>query len=169
MSCATTLERTSSLISILPSCLGEYGSRATRLFKNSCLWDPNKFEAARVISWEHIVISWTRSSTFRKTEFGPKSRDHSKLSLKTENIMILYCRRKVYKMRIWMTFWLAVSTNEVSTWLCHKWIPLPPNNISVDFWHLKGLFFLSFTIFSFCIWLIEMNNCLSGTKLVFFY
>ena len=89
ISCATTLESTLSLISCVPWWLGVTGARARWLFKNCCLWYNSKLHAARGISWESIVISWTRSFTFTVTESGPKSRDHSIPSLETENHVAL--------------------------------------------------------------------------------
>ena len=77
LSCAPTLESTSSLISCVPCWLGVTGTRARWLFKNCCLWDNYKLQGARGISWEIIVISWTRSFTIRVSESGPKSRDNS--------------------------------------------------------------------------------------------
>ena len=98
ISCATTLESTSSIISCVSCWLGLTGTRARWWFKNYCLWDNNKLQAARGISGEHIAISWTRSSTIRVIESGPKSRDHSIPSFGTAKTMLLYCRLKVYKL-----------------------------------------------------------------------
>ena len=88
-SCAPTLESTSSLISCVLCWLGVTGTRARWLFKNCCLWDNNKVQAARGISWELIVLPWTRFFTARLIESCPKSRYHSILSLETEKIMLL--------------------------------------------------------------------------------
>ena len=121
ISCAPTLEGTSSLVSIVPSWLGVTGTRATWLFKKSCLWDNNKIQAARRNSCEFIVFSWARSFTVRVTESGPKSRNHSIPLLDTEKLMLLYCRLEVYKMRMEMSFWLTVWTNGESTRICYKW------------------------------------------------
>ena len=52
------------------------GTGARWLFKNSCLWDNNRLQAARGILREFIIFSWTRSSTVRNTEPGPNSKDH---------------------------------------------------------------------------------------------
>ena len=49
--CAPTPESTSSLISSVPCWLRETGTRARWLFKNRCLWDNNKLQAARGIFW----------------------------------------------------------------------------------------------------------------------
>ena len=48
-------------------------TRARWLFNHCCLWDNYKLQAARGISWEPTVISWTRSFTVRVTESGPKT------------------------------------------------------------------------------------------------
>ena len=120
ISCAPTLESTSSLISIVASWLGLTGTLARRLFKKSCLSDINKLQAAREISCELIVISWKRSFTVRVNESGPKSRDHSTPSLEIEKILLLYCRIKGYKMTTKLILWSTVSTNGVSARLCHK-------------------------------------------------
>ena len=53
------------------------------------------------------------------TECGPNLGNHSKPSLKTEEIMLLYSRLKVYGMRMEMIFWLTVSTNGVLTRILH--------------------------------------------------
>ena len=108
--CAPTLESTSSLISIFPSCLGAIGTCARWLFKKSCLRYNNKLQAARGNSWELIVFSWTRFFAVRVTEFAWNSRDLSKPSLKTEKVMLLLCWLEVYKLRREMNFWLTVST-----------------------------------------------------------
>ena len=84
MSCAPTLQSTSSRISIIPCWMGLIGARTSGLLQKICLWDNNKLQAGRVFSWELIVISWTRSFTVRITEYDSKSRDHSKFSLETE-------------------------------------------------------------------------------------
>ena len=65
---APILENTSSHISIVPSWLAVIATRASCLFKKSCLWDNNKLQAARRSSWEHIIFSWTRSFTVSVTE-----------------------------------------------------------------------------------------------------
>ena len=104
ISCAPTLESNSSFISIVPSWLGVIGTRARWLFKESCLGDSKKLQAARGTSWEFTVISWTRSLTVTETESGTKSRDSSIRSLETEKTMLLYCRLKVYKMRMQLNF-----------------------------------------------------------------
>ena len=101
---APTVECTSSLFSCVPCWLGVTGTRARWFFKNSWFWDNNKLLAARGISCELDIMSWTRYFLFRVTEFGPKSRDHSTPSLETAKIMLLCCRLKVYKMRIFMKF-----------------------------------------------------------------
>ena len=111
MSYSPTLENTSSRISIVPSCLVVIGTRAGWMFTSSCLWDNGKLQAARGTYWEPIVISWTRSFTVRATEAGRKSRDHSKPSLETEKVMLLYCRLEFHKMRMERNFWLTVSEN----------------------------------------------------------
>ena len=48
------------------------GTRARCLSKNCCFWVNNKLQAARGISSEPNVISWSRSFTVRVTESGPK-------------------------------------------------------------------------------------------------
>ena len=88
-SCAPTIESTSSLISCVPCWLGVNGTRARWLFKNCCLWDNNKLQASRGATWELIVNSCTKLCSFRVTETGPKSRDHSISSLETEIIILL--------------------------------------------------------------------------------
>ena len=118
MSRAPTLEWTSSGISCW---LGVFGTRARWLFKKSCLWDKNKLQAARENFWELFVIFWTRSSTDRVTQSGPKSRSLSKPSSEIEITMLLYCRLKVYKMTMEMNFPLTVSTVWLSTRLCVNW------------------------------------------------
>ena len=121
LSYAPTIESTLSLITMVPSWLGVIGTRARCLFKKSCLWDSNKLRAAREISWEIFVISWTTSLKIRITESGPKPKNYSKPLLETEKSMFHYCRLKVYKLRMQMNFWLTVSTNGESTRSCHKW------------------------------------------------
>ena len=121
-SCEPTLESTSSRVSIVPSGREVIETRARWLFKTSCIWDINNFQAAREISWELIVISWTRSCSVRVTESGPKSTDHSQPSLETKKIMLLYCRLEVYKLKLGRNFCITTSTNGYSTRLRHKWI-----------------------------------------------
>ena len=121
ISSAATFQSTSSLISRVFCWLGATETRARWLFKNSCLWDNYKLQAARGISWQLIVNSWARSFIVSVTESDQKSKDHSKPSLETEKIMLFLCRLKIYKMRLWMKFWLTVSTNGLLTRLCHKW------------------------------------------------
>ena len=75
----------------------------------------NKLHDARGNFWEYIVFFWTRSFTVRVTESDPKSRDRSKPSLETESIMLLYCRLKVYEVRMEMNVWFTVSTKRVDT------------------------------------------------------
>ena len=122
ISCEPTLESTSSRVSIVPSGREVIETRARWLFKKSCSWDNNKFQAAREFSWELIAISWTRSCSVRVTESGSKSRDHSIPLLETEKIMLLYCRLEVYRIKLGMNFCITTSTNGNSTRLCHKWI-----------------------------------------------
>ena len=117
----------------VPSRLEVTGTLARRLFKKSCVCDINKLQAARGISFEIIVISWTRSFTVRVTHSGQKSRDHSIPSLGTEKIMLLSSTLKVYKMRSKLNFWLTASTNGESTRLCHKL-----NDFCRLFWLLLG-------------------------------
>ena len=136
ISCAPTLESTSSLFSCVPCWLGLTGTRAWWLFKHCCLWDKNKLQAAREISWEHKVLSWTRSFTVRVTVSGPKSGDHSIPSLETEKIILPQCRLNVYKIKMSMMFWLTVSTNGVSTRLSTEW------RIFYFFWFSFGWVFL---------------------------
>ena len=128
ISCAPTLKSNSSLIYRVPSWLGVTGTIARWVFKESWIWDINKLQAARGLSCEIIVTSWTRSSTVRVTESDPKSRDHSKPSLETEKIKLVYCRLKVNKKRREMNFLLTASTNWESTQSCHKW------NVFCLFW-----------------------------------
>ena len=120
ISCAPTLESTSSRNSIVPCWLVVFGNRARWLLIKFYLWDNNKLQAARGISWELVVISWRRSFTVRLTESGPKSRVHSKPSLETEKVILLHCRFKAFEVRMEMNFWLTVSTNGESTRFCHK-------------------------------------------------
>ena len=94
--CRPTLESIWSFISRIFSWLGAIGTCARWLFKNSCLWDSNKLQAARGKYWELYFISRRRSRLVTVTKSGQKSRDHSELSLETEKIMLLYCRQKVY-------------------------------------------------------------------------
>ena len=91
------------------SLVGGNATRARWLFQKSCLWDNNKLQAARGISLELIVISWTRSFTVRATECGAKSSGHSKPSANTEEILLLYCRLKVYEMRTELIFVVTCS------------------------------------------------------------
>ena len=112
ISCAPTLESISSLISCVSCRLGVTGTRARWLFTKTCLWGNNQLQAARENSRKLIVSSWTRSFTVRVTESGPNLRDHSMHLLETEKIMLLYCRLKVYRMKIEKNFWLPVSTDE---------------------------------------------------------
>ena len=86
-----TLESTSYLILNVPSWLGVIGTRARWLFKKSCLWDKSNCQAARGISWELIVIFWSRSFTGIVTDSGPKSRVYWIPSLETEKIMMILC------------------------------------------------------------------------------
>ena len=90
--------------------VGELGTRARRLFRESWLWQNNKLQFARWTCWELFVSSWTSSSTVRKIETGPKSRNYSKPSLETEKIMSLYCGFELEKTRKAIGFWLTAST-----------------------------------------------------------
>ena len=86
-----TLESTSSLISCVPCWWGVNGTRARWLSNKSCLWDNSNCQEARGISFELIVIFWSRSFTAIVTESGPKSRVHCIPFLETEKI-IIYCK-----------------------------------------------------------------------------
>ena len=152
MFCAPTLESTSSFNSLVLSRLGVIGTCARWIFKKSGHWDNNKLEAARRLYWEPIVIFWTRSFTVRVTESGPKSRNHSIPSLEAEKVTLLYCRQKVYELRLQTSFWKIVSTNGKSTWFCHKWN---------DF-HLLSLMFR-------CDWLWLVSKCLRKRSWFFFF
>ena len=79
--------------------------------KTQQLWDNNELQAARGKSWEPFVLSKTRSFTLKETESGPKSRHHSIPSLEIEEVMLLYCRLNVNKMKLEMDFRLTVSFN----------------------------------------------------------
>ena len=89
ISCAPTLEKTSSLISIVPSWLGVNGTHARWVFRKSYLWDNNKLQGARGFLRELLVTYWTRSFTVRVTESRQNPRGHSKLSLKSGKMMLL--------------------------------------------------------------------------------
>ena len=138
--CAPTLESTSSLISIVPSCLEIFETRARWLFKTFCL---SEKKGVRGSSGELIVISRTRSFTVKVTESTPKLRDHSITSLETEKITLFYCRLEVYEKRMEQDFCLTVSTNGELTQLCHEW------NIFRLFWLMFG-----------CAWLCLAENFL---------
>ena len=94
VSCAPTLESTSSRISNVPRWLGVMGTRGKWLSKNSCLWDSNKDQAASGTSRKLIVRFSSRSFTLKTTESGPKSKVHCVPLLETEKIMI-FCKLTV--------------------------------------------------------------------------
>ena len=104
-----------------PLWLAAIGTCTKWLFKNSCLWDNNKLQAARGTSWELIAFSGTRSFTVKTTEPGPSWKDYSKTSLEAQKNMLLYCRLKVYEMTLEMSFWSTGSTSGQLTRLCHEW------------------------------------------------
>ena len=108
---ALRLERTSSITSNVPSWIGVIEIRAIWSFKRSCLWDKNKFQASRVITWELIVLFWMRSFTVRISETGLKSRDLWIRSVETEKVMQFYCVENLYKTSQERKFWLIVSVN----------------------------------------------------------
>ena len=95
ISCAPTLECTSSLNAIVPFCLKVIGTRARWSFKKFCLPDGNTLQPVRGILWEFILLSWTKSLAVRVTRCGPKFRQHSVPSLEADKIMLLYCKLKV--------------------------------------------------------------------------
>ena len=124
---ASTLESTSSLISIVPSCFSVTGTLGRWLSKKTCLWDNSNCQAARGSSYELIVILWTKSIIAIVTESGPKSRVHWIPSLETEKIMIFCklnvswvavdCRLKLIKM-IWK---LNTSLKSSANWKRIRW------------------------------------------------
>ena len=142
----------SSLISLVPFWLESIAARARWLLKRSCFWDNNKLQAARGISWEYIVSSWSRSFTVRVSESGSKWKDHSMPSLETKKIMLLYCRLKVYKMRMQKIFWLTVSTNGYSIRSSHK------KYDCCLFWQKLG-----------CVWLWLADNFPQKRRWLFFF
>ena len=121
LSCARTLESTSSVISSVPCWWVQTGTSARWLLKNSCLWDNNKLQAARRIPPEPVVIFRTRSSLVRINESRPKSKDHWIPWLETEKTLLLYRRKKMYILKLETKFWLSVSASGKSTRLCRKW------------------------------------------------
>ena len=72
-----------------------WDSRHMVLPKKIGFSDNNKFQAGRGIPQEVYAISWAKALTVRTTVSGPKRKDSSISSLKTENIMLPYCRLKV--------------------------------------------------------------------------
>ena len=111
-----------SFISCVSCWLGVFRIQAQWWFQKSCLWDKNKLQAASQFFCEPIVLPWTSFFTVRITESGPESGEYSIALVETDKVILLDCRLKVHKMRLKLTCWLTVATNEKSIRLCHDWI-----------------------------------------------
>ena len=120
MSCAPSLQSTSTLISIVHCRFGVIGTLAKGLVEKCCLWDNNKLQSARRISLELLAICWTISLSVRITDSGPKYRDDSVPALESEKIMLLFCRLKVKTMSMEMNISLTSSNKGESAQLCQK-------------------------------------------------
>ena len=121
ISCAPTLESTSSVISVLRSRLGVTGTLARRLLKSLMFGTSTSSKLqeeflVNVLSFPRRVPLQSGSLTLvqsRETIECPR--------WKLRKIMLLSCRLKEYKMRTKLNFWLNSSTNGDLTRLCHKW------------------------------------------------
>ena len=125
VSCAPTLESTSSLTSNVPCWLGAMGTRGKWLFKNCCIWDSNKDQAATGVSRELFVRFSSRSFTLKTTESGPKSKIYCVPLLETVNCIVLIVKkrvvswRKVWKMKRKVSLCCSKTTNRSVTLLFH--------------------------------------------------
>ena len=128
LSYAPTTYSTYSLILNIPCWLGVMGTQGKGLFKNSCLWDSNKDQAASGTPKKLIVRFSLRSFTPKSTESRLKSEIHCVPLLETVNCIVLTVTervvswRRVCKMKKKVNFCCNKTDSRSVTRLFHmKW------------------------------------------------